>query len=118
MTTLTNKELKGRIYSIGLLPEWHSRGLGKVFLGELENWLLHKGVAFITLETRADSLGARGFFEKMGYHVVEILPRYYGQTDGYRMIKVTKKGYFPRKYDQTERDRVRRWCNHVGSKAC
>jgi [ribosomal protein S18]-alanine N-acetyltransferase len=105
---LTNKELKGRIYSIGFLPEWRSAGMGKVFLGDLERWLLHRGVAFITAETRADSLGAKGFFEKMGYHVVEMLPSYYGQTDGYRMTKVIKEGYSPKRYRYMDRDRASR----------
>ena len=84
---LTNRQLKGRIYSLGLLSGWQRKGAGKVLLGELEKWLIDAGVAFITLETRADSLGAKDFFERMGYQVSDILPKYYPESDGIRMIK-------------------------------
>lgn len=87
ISRLRNKKLKGRIYSIGIVSKWRKRGIGEEFLHELEKWLVAAGVAFITLETRADSLGVKGFFTKLGYRVVKVLPDYYPQSDGFRMVK-------------------------------
>lgn len=84
---LRNGKVKGRIYSLGIIPKWQNNGAGALLLKYLENWLVAAGSSFITLETRKGQTGAKGFFEKMGYSFSETLPNYYGFTDGLRMKK-------------------------------
>lgn len=82
---LRNGKYKGRIYSLGTVPEKQHMGIGDQILRALEKWLIERRSAFITLETR---LGKNvPFYEKRGYKPVEILPRYYGSSTGLRMRK-------------------------------
>jgi ribosomal protein S18 acetylase RimI-like enzyme len=82
---LRNGKYKGRIYSVGTVPEKQQLGIGGQILRALEKWLIERGSAFITLETR---LGSNvSFYEKRGYKPVERLSRYYGPATGLRMRK-------------------------------
>lgn len=84
---LRNGELKGRIYSIGVVAEWQNKGIGTELLKKSEEWLIESGSSFVTLETRVGKNGARAFFEKRGYKFSEDLPGYYGSFSGIRMKK-------------------------------
>ena len=84
---LKNGVVKGRIYSLGVVADWRNRGAASRLLTKLEDWLIHSGASFITLETRKSKSGAKGFFEKKGYRVSEFLPDYYSYADGVRMKK-------------------------------
>ena len=89
---LRNGKTKGRIYSIGVVPGLQGKGIGSLLLKRMEQWLIASGVEFITLETRKGPQGAKQFFERFGYKMVEILPKYYGHADGLRMKKLSGKG--------------------------
>lgn len=84
---LRSGKTKGRIYSIGVLREFRTRGVGTKLLDSLEHWLSLEGAIFITLETKIKKNGARDFFARRGYEVTEFLPKYYASTDGIRMKK-------------------------------
>lgn len=84
---LRNGQTKGRVYSIGVLSKYRGKGVGTLLFTRMEDWLVRSQVSFITLETRKGSSGAAEFFEKFGYHVTELLPKYYEGADGLRMRK-------------------------------
>jgi len=87
LSRLRNGILKGRIYSIGILPAYQAQGAGSVLLQAMEHDLTRVSVRFITLETKKGSQGATDFFYRHGYRVVEELPKYYARLAGVRMRK-------------------------------
>ena len=88
---LSNGTYRGRIYSIGVLQEYRSRGAGNLLLYEMESYLIESGVSFIVLETRKGKGGAELFFAKHGYRVSGFLPHYYPYGDAVKMRKDVKK---------------------------
>ena len=88
---LSNGRYRGRIYSIGVLPEYRSQGAGNLLLYEMERYLIKSGVSFIVLETKKGKGGAELFFAKQGYTVSGFLPHYYPYGDAVKMRKDVKK---------------------------
>lgn len=91
LTRLPNGGLKGRIYSIAVLPSWQDKSVGTKLLSRMESWLRYRGAAYITLETRLDGHGAASFFRERGYTTIERLPHYYATSDGVRMRKDVRR---------------------------
>ena len=87
---LRNSKYKGRIYSIGVLPEYKSKGAGSFLLDTMEEYLIKSGVSFIVLETLEGKDGAKLFFLKQGYSEEKFLRDYYHYGDGVRMKKIVK----------------------------
>jgi ribosomal protein S18 acetylase RimI-like enzyme len=78
----------GHVTTLDVLPAAQRQGLGSRLLAVLESWLWAQGVRLILLETVVGPAGARAFYEKHGYVVLERLPRHYGNgRDGYLMAK-------------------------------
>jgi len=88
---LRNGKYKGRIYSIGVIPEYKSKGAGSSLLAAMEKYLIKSGVSFIVLETLQGAGGAKQFFLKHGYTESKFLPNYYAYGNGVRMIKFITK---------------------------
>jgi ribosomal protein S18 acetylase RimI-like enzyme len=88
---LRNGRLKGRIYSLGFIPEYQFRGSGALLLRVMEELLTKSGVSYIVLETVKGQKGAAPFFMKHGYSESEFLPGYYSYGDAVRMKKVIVK---------------------------
>ena len=88
---LRNGRLKGRIYSLGFIPEYQFRGSGALLLRVMEELLTKSGVSYIVLETVKGQKGAAPFFMKHGYAESEFLPGYYSYGDAVRMKKVIVK---------------------------
>ena len=87
ISRLRNGKLKGRVYSIGILPTYRGQGAGSILLRAMERDLAQSSVSFITLETKKGGKGAATFFRQHGYRVVEDLPMYYASGAGLRMCK-------------------------------
>ena len=88
---LRNGRYKGRIYSIGVIPEYKNKGAGGLLLSTMEKHLITSGVSFIVLETLHGTDGAKLFFLKHGYTESKFLPDYYPYGDGVRMKKIIKE---------------------------
>jgi len=86
---LRNGLHKGRIYSIGVLPEYRNRGAGNLLLNVMEEYLIKSHVSFIVLETLQGKSGAELFFAEHGYKTLGSLPNYYPNGNGVRMKKTT-----------------------------
>ncbi len=56
---------------------WQGQGLGRRLLEWLERPAWVAGLARIVLEVRADNVGARAFYERLGYRTLARLPGYY-----------------------------------------
>ena len=89
---MRNGKYKGRIYSIGVLPEYRSVGAGKLLLYAMEKYLIKSNVSFIVLETLKGKGGAESFFTKRGYMESKFLSNYYTYGDAVRMRKTVATG--------------------------
>jgi ribosomal-protein-alanine N-acetyltransferase len=78
----------GHIVTLDVAPQWQRQGIGSRLLAELEAALARQGARAIALETAVGEEGARHFYEKHGYAVVERIRGYYdGRLDAFLMIK-------------------------------
>ena len=78
---------RGHIISIGVLPEYRRRGIGRALLCEALRALRGACAEKVYLEVREDNDVAIRLYTSTGFKVVEYLPRYYSDGGGaYRMV--------------------------------
>jgi ribosomal-protein-alanine N-acetyltransferase len=71
---------------LAVAPAHRRRGLGRGLLGWLHESALVAGTFELGLELRANNVGARRFYESLGYTAGALIPGYYqGQEDAQRM---------------------------------
>lgn len=81
----------GHIITIDVAPHRQREQIGSRLLGLIEQWLWQQGVEAIYLETPVDDTGARGFYDKHGYFVLERIEAYYNESiDALVMMKTNK----------------------------
>ncbi|HLF26713.1 MAG TPA: N-acetyltransferase [Anaerolineae bacterium] len=80
MVALHPHRLRGRavIFSLGVSPAWRKRGVGECLMRACE---LHAELPYLRLQVRAGNLPAIQLYHKLGYTVVKVLPRYFGNGD-------------------------------------
>ena len=66
-----------------VLEEYRKNGIGSKLLSEIEK----ENINNITLEVRESNITAISFYEKNGYKIEAIRKNYYGNEDGYLMMK-------------------------------
>jgi ribosomal protein S18 acetylase RimI-like enzyme len=82
----------GHIITIDVAPHRQRQHIGSRLLGEIQEWLWHKGAEAIYLETPVNDSGAQIFYEKHGYFVFERISDYYeGPLDAFVMIKTSRR---------------------------
>jgi ribosomal protein S18 acetylase RimI-like enzyme len=82
----------GHIITIDVTPHRQRQHIGSRLLADIEAWLWQKGAEAIYLETPVDDAGARGFYDRHGYFVLERIEKYYYDTlDAFVMMKVAKR---------------------------
>lgn len=78
----------GYIVTLDVVPGRQRGGIGRLLMAAIEGRLWDEEAEAVLLETVADETGARGFYEKIGYELVEHLPGYYENgNDAYRLVK-------------------------------
>ena len=81
----------GHIITIDVVPHRQRQQIGSRLLEAIETWLWEKGAEAIYLETAIDDTGARGFYERHGYFIFELLEGYYNDTlDAFLMMKTAR----------------------------
>jgi ribosomal-protein-alanine N-acetyltransferase len=73
------KSNTGHISTLDVLPAWQRQGVGSQLLAAIEEWLWKRGAKRVLLETSVGTEGAREFYERYGYAVVDRLANYYGR---------------------------------------
>ena len=82
----------GHIITIDVAPHRQRQRIGSRLLAEIEAWLWEQGVKAIYLETPVDDAGARGFYDRHGYFILERIEGYYnGSLDAFLMMKTDKR---------------------------
>ena len=66
-----------------VLEEYRKKGIGSKLLLEIEK----ENINNITLEVRESNLAAINFYKNNGYKIEAIRKNYYGNEDGYLMMK-------------------------------
>lgn len=66
-----------------ILEEYRKKGIGSKLLSEIEK----ENINNITLEVRESNIAAINFYKKNGYKIEAMRKNYYGNEDGYLMMK-------------------------------
>jgi ribosomal-protein-alanine N-acetyltransferase len=78
----------GHITTIGVAPEHRRRGLAQKLLARAEEALRIRNINTVFLEVRVDNVAAQNLYSRLGYSVVQRLPKYYNNGgDGFLMVK-------------------------------
>ena len=75
------------IHCMGILPQYHRRGIGKLLIKELENYLKDDGLKILQVKTvpadRDCSAYAktRAFYKAVGFIPLEVFPTFWNKTN-------------------------------------
>jgi len=58
---------RGWAYYLATAPDLRGHGLGEAMMRAAENWAARRGMPKLQLMVRDDNVGARGFYEAIGY---------------------------------------------------
>ena len=78
----------GRVYKVAVHPDASGKGLATKLIDRMERAFRKVGMKKACAEVRCGNLPSRRLFEKCGYHVSGIIPRYY--DDGEDALKFWK----------------------------
>ena len=80
----------GHILNVAVRGDCQGMGVGTLLMDEVEGRLWSKGVDLIYLEVRESNTGAKTMYRKRGYQYVRTAKGYYGDEDGFVMMKSLK----------------------------
>jgi ribosomal-protein-alanine N-acetyltransferase len=78
------------IVTIDIDPEFRRKGIGSELILAVKRILKRWEIQKITLQVSIDNVPAIQFYMKHGFEIVEELPKYYPDNDGYQMEYVIK----------------------------
>lgn len=79
---------RGHVITLDVREDRRRRGIGTTLLKTAEDWLARQGVQRVRLETAVENQAAVAFWQRAGYQVRRVLPRYYlDRDDAYWMEK-------------------------------
>ena len=87
---------RGRLNLLAVHPRYQGAGLGRRMNLWLEECALVAGIEAIELELRRGNVGARKFYERLGYRSAGVVTRYYrGEEDALRMARDIRRTVGP-----------------------
>jgi len=87
MGTVADPKIVGHVLNVAVTEEHQGGGVGTVLMDELELRLQRKGAGVAYLEVRETNAGAQAMYRKRGYRYVRTSKGYYGDEDGFIMMK-------------------------------
>ena len=87
MGTVADPKIVGHVLNVAVTEEHQGGGVGTLLMDELELRLQGKGAEVAYLEVRESNAGAQVMYRKRGYQYVRTSKGYYGDEDGYIMMK-------------------------------
>lgn len=79
--------LTGHVLNIAVSAKHQQRGIGTILLDDMEERFLDKEAEISYLEVRESNIGAQTVYKKRGYQYVRTSKDYYGDEDGFIMMK-------------------------------
>lgn len=70
------------VYWLAVKKKFQGQGIGRKLMIFIEQYAKKRGFRKVCLYTGKDMLKTRGFYEKIGYKLINEFPRYYGYTTG------------------------------------
>ena len=87
---------RGRLNLLAVQPRYQGAGLGRRMTQWLEEAALVAGLEVIELELRRSNVGARKFYERLGFRSAGLVARYYrGEEDALRMARDIRRTVGP-----------------------
>ncbi len=77
---------RSRVLMLAVRESYRNQGIGTVLMDEFTRRCLARKISSIELEVRKSNAGAIRFYERLGYHIRYLLPRFY--TDGEDGVKM------------------------------
>ncbi len=87
MGTVADPKIVGHVLNVAVTEEHQGGGVGTLLMDELELRLHKKGAEVAYLEVRESNAGAQAMYRKRGYQYVRTSKGYYGDEDGFIMMK-------------------------------
>ncbi len=79
---------RARILMLAVRDSYRNQGIGTVLTDEFTERCRTRKISSIELEVRKSNAGAIRFYERLGFHIRYLLPRFYTDgEDGYKMWK-------------------------------
>jgi ribosomal-protein-alanine N-acetyltransferase len=72
---------EGHILNLAVHPDFRRHGNATTLVGEVLDELRKRGCKSLYLEVRVSNLGARKFYERIGFKVVDVRKKYYTSPD-------------------------------------
>ena len=81
-------ENTGRIFSLAVLPQYRSKGIGGALLKEIIFFFQAAKVREVTLEVRSENVKAKRFYERHGFSQIGVLTKYYNDGGNAFLMKL------------------------------
>ncbi len=87
LAIMQHSPFAAEVYVMGVLPEFHGQGIGRMLVQSAEGWLIEQGVEYLQVKTLADThpdpgyAKTRLFYEKMGFRPLEVFPTLWGEAN-------------------------------------
>jgi len=85
----------GHVLNIAVTKDHQGAGVGTMLMDEVELRLRDSGADLAYLEVRESNTGAQAVYRKRGYQYVRTAEGYYGDEDGFIMMKSLSNGTLP-----------------------
>lgn len=82
-----HSEYAAEVYVMGVLPEFHRKGIGQALLKEAESWLADKGLEFLQVKTLSQDRECefykktRLFYQAYGFRPLEVISSLWGASN-------------------------------------
>lgn len=97
LTLIQHSQHAAEIYVMGVLPEYHRRGVGRLLLAAAEAHLIAEGTIFLQVKTLSDKhpdagyAQTRSFYLEMGFVLLEEFPDLWGDHNPcWQMVKALR----------------------------
>ncbi len=81
-------DVKGRIFSLAVLPAYQNRGIGSSLLKEIIEVFREIKVPEIILEVRQGNVKAKRFYERHGFIATDVMEKYYNDGESAYLMKL------------------------------
>lgn len=79
--------LSGHVMNVAVTEDYQKKGVGSLLMDEIEKRFIEGRAEVAYLEVRESNTGAQEMYKKRGYQYVRTSKGYYGDEDGYIMMK-------------------------------